>query len=156
MQHDLTAVRRRNGIQWEDFDIRWPLASWRSMMKMKLGFNCTGQMVDRVYDVMWASGLLMLTLWTVSHVGGEVMVCAGISYGQRTQLHFIDGNLNAQRYRGDILWPIVVPQSTAWSTLCEGDVSHCMRQMVVIPDTDWFSDPCSNLFIKVSVTNRNP
>ncbi len=32
------------------------------------------------------------------------------------------------------------PQSTTWSTLCEGDVLHCMRQMVVTPDTDWFSD----------------
>ena len=32
------------------------------------------------------------------------------------------------------------PQSTAWSTLCEGDVTCCMRQMVVTPDTDWFSD----------------
>jgi hypothetical protein len=37
---------------------------------------------------------------------GGVMVLAGISYGQRTQLHFIDGNLNAQRYRGEILRPI--------------------------------------------------
>jgi hypothetical protein len=26
------------------------------------------------------------------------------------------------------------PQSTAWSTLFEGDVLHCMRQMVVTPD----------------------
>ncbi len=33
------------------------------------------------------------------------------------------------------------PQSTTWSTLCEGDVLHCVRQMVVTPDTDWFSDP---------------
>ncbi len=33
------------------------------------------------------------------------------------------------------------PQSTAWSTLCEGDMLHCVRQMVVTPDTDWFSDP---------------
>ncbi len=32
------------------------------------------------------------------------------------------------------------PQSTTWSTLCE-DVLHCLRQMMVIPDTDWFSDP---------------
>ncbi len=32
------------------------------------------------------------------------------------------------------------PQSTTWSTLCEGDVLHCMRQMVFTPDTDWFSD----------------
>ena len=38
-----------------------------------------------------------------------VMVWAGISYGQQTQLHFIDGNLNGQRYRGKILRSIVVP-----------------------------------------------
>ncbi len=32
------------------------------------------------------------------------------------------------------------PQSTTWSTLCEGDVLHCVRQMIVIPETDWFSE----------------
>ncbi len=32
------------------------------------------------------------------------------------------------------------PQSTTWSTLCERDVLHCVRQMVVTPDTDWFSE----------------
>ncbi len=32
------------------------------------------------------------------------------------------------------------PQSTTWSTLCEGDVLHCVRQMVVTGG-DWFSDP---------------
>ncbi len=31
--------------------------------------------------------------------------------------------------------------STTWSTLCEGDVLHCVRQMGITPDTDWFSDP---------------
>ncbi len=36
------------------------------------------------------------------------------------------------------------PQSTTWSTLCEGDVLHCVRQMVATPDTDWFSDPPPN------------
>jgi predicted ribosome-associated RNA-binding protein Tma20 len=30
----------------------------------------------------------------VPHGGGGVMVWAGINYGQCTQLHFIDGNLN--------------------------------------------------------------
>jgi hypothetical protein len=34
---------------------------------------------------------------------------AGISYGQRTQLNFIDDYLNAQRYHDEILRPIVVP-----------------------------------------------
>jgi transposase len=45
----------------------------------------------------------------VPHGGGGVIVWAGISYGQRTQLHFSDGNLNAQRYCDEILRPIVVP-----------------------------------------------
>ncbi|KAL0181600.1 hypothetical protein M9458_024006 [Cirrhinus mrigala] len=37
------------------------------------------------------------------------MVWAGVCYGRRIQVHFIDGILNAQRYRGEILRPIVVP-----------------------------------------------
>ena len=41
--------------------------------------------------------------------GGRVMVWAGINYGQRTQLHFIYGNLNAQIHRDEILRPIVRP-----------------------------------------------
>ena len=45
----------------------------------------------------------------VPHGGAGVMKWAGISYGPQTQLHFIDGSLNAQRYRDEILRPIVVP-----------------------------------------------
>ncbi len=45
----------------------------------------------------------------VAHGGGGVMVWAGVCYGQHTQVHFIDGILNAQRYRDKILRPIVVP-----------------------------------------------
>ena len=45
----------------------------------------------------------------VPHGGSGVMVWAGISYGQQTQLHYIDGNLNAQSDRDKILRPIVVP-----------------------------------------------
>ena len=44
----------------------------------------------------------------VLHGGGGIMVWAGISYGQRTQLHFIDFNLYAQRYPDEIPRPIVV------------------------------------------------
>ncbi len=45
----------------------------------------------------------------VANGGGGVMVWAGVCYGQWTQMHFIDGILNAQRYRDEILRPIVVP-----------------------------------------------
>ncbi len=37
------------------------------------------------------------------------MVWAAVCYGQRTQVHFIDGILNAQRYCDEVLRPIVVP-----------------------------------------------
>ncbi len=45
----------------------------------------------------------------VAHGGGGFMVWAGVCYGQQTQVHFIDGILNAQRYRDEIQRPIVVP-----------------------------------------------
>ncbi len=38
----------------------------------------------------------------VAHGCGGFMVWARICYGQRTQVHFIDGILNAQRYRDEI------------------------------------------------------
>ncbi len=43
------------------------------------------------------------------------------------------------------------PQSTTWSTLCEGDVLHCVRQMVVRPDTDWFSYPPPRSAVKLHI-----
>ncbi len=39
----------------------------------------------------------------VAHDGGEVMVWACVCYGQRTQVHYIDGILNEQRYRDEII-----------------------------------------------------
>ncbi len=45
----------------------------------------------------------------VVHCGSGVMVWAGVCFGQRTQVHFIDSILNAQRYRDEILRPIIVP-----------------------------------------------
>ena len=44
----------------------------------------------------------------VNRVPHGVMVWAGISYAQQTQLHFINSNMNAQRYRDEILRPTVV------------------------------------------------
>ncbi len=191
--------------------------------RMNPGFHCTGQIADSV----WAGERFadVNVVDRVAHGGGGVMIWAGVCYGQRIQVHFTDGILNAPRYRDEILRPIVVPfihdhhlmlqhdnarphvaricsqfleaenipvlawpaysldtspiehvwealdrcirqrvpvpaniqqlhttlkrsgptlhrpQSTTWSTLCEGDVLHCVRQMVVTPDTDWFSDP---------------
>ena len=49
--------------------------------------------------------------------GGGLMVWAGIAYGHRTPMVFIDGRLTAQRYVDLILRPVVVP------LICQHDVT---------------------------------
>ena len=45
--------------------------------------------------------------------GGSVMVCAGINNNRKTNFVIINGNLNAQRYRDEILAPVVIPYVNA-------------------------------------------
>ena len=60
---DLTTVKRRNSLQWEmlTFNGHWHAGEVCSS-QMNPGFNCTEQMADSVYDIVWASGLLMSML----------------------------------------------------------------------------------------------
>ncbi len=64
--------------------------------QMNPGFHCTGQMAHTVWRHVgeWFADVNILD--RAAHGGGGVMVWAGVCYGQRTQVHFIDGILNAQ------------------------------------------------------------
>ncbi len=154
---DQTAVHRRNRLEWANAHIRWRLVLWRGVLFTDESqffslyrAECRQRVWHRVGE--WFADVNVLD--RVAHGGGAVMVWTGVCYGQWTQVHFIDGILNAQRYRDEILRPIVVPfihdissccsmimhgpmlqgsvhnslchrpQSTTWSTLCEGDVLH--------------------------------
>ncbi len=92
--------------------------------QMNPSFHCTGEMADSMYDVVWVTGLLMSTLSRVANGGSGVMVWAGVCYGQRTQVHFIDGILNAQRYRDEILRPIVLPFIHDHHLMLQHDLVH--------------------------------
>ncbi len=68
----------------------------------------------------------------VAHCGlsgplGEVMVWGGVCYGQRTQVHFIHGILNAQRYRDEILRPIVVQFIHDHHLMLQGSVHNSWK-----------------------------
>lgn len=108
---DLTAVRRRARLDWANAHARWNLARWRQIVfsdesRFNL-FHADGRL--RVWRRTGERYIDAATLRRVAHGGGGVMVWAGICHGDRTQLQFIDGNLNAVRYRDEILRPIVVP-----------------------------------------------
>ncbi len=113
---DLTAVRHRNWLEWPNAHIRGRLALWRGVL-------FTGESRFSLYRadgrqrVWWRVGERFADVnvvdW-VAHGGGKVMVLAGVCYGQQTQVHFIDGILNAQRYRG----PLLCHSSTIITSCC--------------------------------------
>ncbi len=88
------------------FDVIWNFGEVFSS-RMNPGFTVQGR---------WQTACMALCGWAVywcqccgSSGPCGVMVWAGLCYGQRTQMHFTEGILNAQRYRDEILRPIVVP-----------------------------------------------
>ncbi len=97
---DLTAVRRRNRLEWSNAHIRLRLALWRGVLftdesRFSLYRADGRRRVWRRVDERFAD---VNVVDRVAHGGSGVMVWAGVCYGQRTQVHFIDGILNAQRY----------------------------------------------------------
>ena len=88
----------------------------------------------RLYTVIAAKGAStnslvkdLNTYVNVIFLGGfgmGVMVWAGISYGQLTQLHFMDGNLNAQKYCDEILGPIVMPFTRRHCLVFQHDIAR--------------------------------
>ncbi len=84
------------------------------------------------------NGLLMSVnvVDRVAHGGGGVMVWAGVCYGQRTQVNFIDGILNAQRYRDKIRRPIVVPFIHDHHLTLHHDNATHVRWMIISANFD--------------------
>uniref|UniRef100_A0A3P9KLZ0 Tc1-like transposase DDE domain-containing protein n=1 Tax=Oryzias latipes TaxID=8090 RepID=A0A3P9KLZ0_ORYLA len=108
---DLTPVCRRNRLEWANAHMRWCLACWRGVLftveSQFTLFRADGR--QRVWRHVGERFSDVNVVDRLAHGGGVVMVWAGICYGRRTQVHFIDGILNAQRYCDEILGPIVVP-----------------------------------------------
>ncbi len=108
---DRPEVRRRNRLEWANAHIQWRLALWRGVLftdewRYSL-YRADGR--QRVWRQVGERFADVNIVDQVAHGGSGVMVWAGICYRQRTHVHFIDGILNAQRYRDNILRPIVVP-----------------------------------------------
>ncbi len=79
--------------------LTWRLALWRGVLftdeSRFLLYGADGR--QRVWHRVGERFADVNVVDRVAHCGSGVMVWAGGCYGQRTQVHFIDGILNAQR-----------------------------------------------------------
>ncbi len=111
--------------------IRWCLALWRGVLLMDESWFSL-YMADGRQHVWHRMGERFsdanVVDW-VAHGCAGVMVWEGICYGQRTQVHFIDGILNAQRYRDEILsCPLLCRSSTTITSCCRMIMQSPMLQ----------------------------
>lgn len=107
----MTALHRRNRLRWCRDHRTWNFNQWTSVMfsdesrfalrkndgRVKVWRRRGERFADCCIDRVTAFG------------GGGVMVWGGISMTGKTQLLIVDGNLNAQRYRDEILDPVAIP-----------------------------------------------
>ncbi len=139
---DLTAVRCRNRLEWANAHIRWHLALWRGVLCTRMH----GPMLQGSVHNSWKLKTSQFlhgqhTHRTCHPLNMFGMLWIGV-YDSMFQFLPISSNFTQPLKRSGPTFHR--PQSTTWSTLCEGVALHCMRQMVVTPDTDWFSDPPPN------------
>ncbi len=143
---DLTAVRHCNRLEWANAHIRWHLAHLRGVLFTDESRFSLYRAVGR--QRLWRCvGEWFADVNVVDRVAHGVNVWAGICYGQRTQVHFIDGILNAQRYRDDILRPIVVPFIHNHHLMLQGSVHNSWKlktsQFLHGQHTHWICHPLS-------------
>ncbi len=132
---DLTAVRRRNWLEWANTHIQWCLFTDESRFSL---YRADGR--QRVWYHVGERFTDVNVVDRVAHGGGGGYVWAGVCYVQRTQVHFIDGILNAQWYSDEILRPIIVPfihdNHSCCSMIMHGP---CCKDLYTIPGS--WKDP---------------
>ena len=108
---DLTPARRRQRLAWLRRHTHWILARWRNALysdELHFQLHRAGGW-QRVWRRTGERNAGVTVVRRAVPVSGGVLVWTGYSHGHRTQLHAIVDNLNAARYRDEILRPIVLP-----------------------------------------------
>lgn len=107
----LTRGHRRARLEWARARRRWRLHTWRNIIfsdesRFSLRFSDGRMRVYRRRGERYADSCVQ----EIDRFGGgSVMVWGGICHNGRTELKIIDGNLNAVKYRDEILDGIVHP-----------------------------------------------
>ena len=111
----LTARHREARLNWARQHVRWTRRQWSSVLftdEVRICLRHTDGR-RRVWRRRGEAHAEVCVQPVVFYGGGSVMAWAGISTNGKTDLIIIDGNLNAQRYRDEILEPTVIPYAGA-------------------------------------------
>lgn len=107
----LTPQHRRDRLRWATQVRRWQVRNWARVLFSDESrfclFRADGR--QRVYRRRGERLAQNCVQEVRPFGGGGVMVWGGICGDLKTRLVIIQGNLNAQRYRDDILHPVVLP-----------------------------------------------
>lgn len=119
----LTPRHCRARLQWCRRHLRWRIGDWHQVLFTDES-RFTVRHADgrtRVYRRVHERYTDPCVLRHDRFGGGSVMVWGGIATNRRTELVVIPGNLNAQRYREDILTPHVLPFMQAHGGIFQQD-----------------------------------
>lgn len=131
----LTPAHRRARVAWCRQHITWTRRQWGEILftdesRFSMSFNDGRICVWRRPGERFRDA----TIQEVDRYGGgSIMVWGGISRHARTPLHVIHGTLTAQRYRNEILQPIVQPtlQAMGAGAILQDDNARPHRGRVV-------------------------
>ena len=107
----MTPEHRRRRREWARRHSRWNVAQWSNVLftdesRFTVDHSDGGLRVWRVVGQRYNP---QFTVAVNRWGGGSVMVWAGISVTERTDLHIVQGNMNSHYYRENVLQAIVLP-----------------------------------------------
>lgn len=107
----LTRGNRTARLNWAQEHVRWENEQWSRVLftdESRFGIHPDSRRV-RVWRAPGRNNRLRDVQEVHRFKGGTLMVWGGIAIGRRTPLVLVDGNLNAVRYRDQILEMFVLP-----------------------------------------------
>ena len=124
---------RRDRLRWARRHVRFTRADWaRVVFTDEKRFSIHGSDGrDRVYrrrNERYEQQCIMET--RLQGGGGSEMVWAGVSMHHKTDIVFINGNMNAARYQAEVLQPHVIPlfqQNRGLTLVQDGATPHTAR-----------------------------
>lgn len=108
------ALRRGNRgrrLLWAREHFAWSDEQWSMVLfsdESRFGFHPDSRRL-RVWRVPGRRSRLQHPQEVHSYQGGTIMVWAGIRMGARTDLIWIRGNMNALKYRNEVVEPVIIP-----------------------------------------------